>query len=55
MDILRFVALDLGPYFGVFLVLVIVIWAQWKIMLEVLEIKHEVKNGSNHQDDDCKK
>jgi len=46
VEILRFLALDVGPYFGVFLTLVLVIYFQWRIITEILDLKHEVKNGT---------
>ena len=47
MDILRFLALDVGPYFGVFMVLVAVIGYQMKLIVTILDIKTRVEKIEN--------
>lgn len=53
MEILRFLAVDVGPYFGVFLVLALVIYWQQKMLVTMFKISKHLNNsapGSNNDE-----
>lgn len=51
MEFLRFLAVDVGPYFGVFIVLVSVIYWQMRMIISMLEITRTL-DGNHHDDSD---
>jgi hypothetical protein len=42
MEILRFLTLDVGPYFGVFMVLVTVIYYQLRLISHMIDLDRRV-------------
>lgn len=52
MDALRWLAVDVGPYFGVFLILSLVIYWQMRMIITMIAITRTLDGHSDDDDDE---
>jgi len=55
MEILRFLTLDVGPYFGVFMVLVTVIYYQLRLISHMIDLDRRVNTIEENGDSTAEK